>query len=130
VSNTLRDMALAVTTEASFQSAVVAYARANGWLVAHFRPARTARGWRTPVEADGAGFPDLVLVRRGLGGTPGRVVFAELKRRQRRLSAAQLAWVAALDTAPGVEVHIWTPADWPEVEAVLGGIGPGWSPVR
>jgi hypothetical protein len=46
---------------------------AYGWRAAHFRPARTAKGWRTPVAADGAGFPDLVLVRRT------RIVAAELK---------------------------------------------------
>jgi hypothetical protein len=57
-------------------------------------------------------------------------VVAELKRRHRRLSAAQLAWLAALDTVPVVEVHVWTPDDWAVVEEVLGGVGPGWSAVR
>ena len=49
--------------EDDWQRQVVDLARLRGWRVAHFRPARTERGWRTPVEADGAGFPDLLLVR-------------------------------------------------------------------
>lgn len=47
-------------SEAELQSAVIELARTLGYRVAHFRAARTAQGWRTPVEADGAGFPDLV----------------------------------------------------------------------
>lgn len=42
--------------------------------VAHFRPARTEHGWRTPVEGDGAGFSELVIV-----GT--EVLWRELKSR-------------------------------------------------
>jgi hypothetical protein len=49
-----------VPLEQSFQSVVIEVARLTGWRVAHFRAARTAHGWRTPVTADGAGWPDLV----------------------------------------------------------------------
>jgi len=34
-------------SEADFESRVVDFARLLGWRVAHFRPARTAKGWRT-----------------------------------------------------------------------------------
>lgn len=61
-----------LTTEAMFQIEIIELARILGWRVAHFRPAQTRHGWRTPVAADGKGFPDLVLVRE-------RVIYAELK---------------------------------------------------
>ena len=42
-------------SEKDLQDAVIAYMRQVGWLVAHFRPARTMRGWRTRSLADGEG---------------------------------------------------------------------------
>lgn len=59
-------------SEKAWQSQVLDLARIFGWTVAHFRPAQTSKGWRTPVAADGAGFPDLLLVR-------DRVLYVELK---------------------------------------------------
>lgn len=92
-------------TEAGFQQAVITLARMHGWLVAHFRPARTeSGGWATPVQADGAGFPDLVLVR-------DRVIFAELKTNGGRLRPAQTRWLDALADA-GAEAAVWRPVDW------------------
>ena len=92
-------------TEGELQQAVIELARVLGWRVAHFRPAQTARGWRTPVEADGKGFPDLVLVR-------GRALaFAELKSDRGRLSVEQRAWIDALAEAHPL-VWIITPALW------------------
>jgi VRR-NUC domain-containing protein len=104
-------------SEFELQRAVVEAARLFGWLVAHFRPARTARGWRTPVAADGAGFPDLVLVK------PGRLVFAELKAATGRLSDEQARWLAALGLSERCEVYVWRPADWLDgtIEARLRG---------
>lgn len=43
--------------ERQWQAQVIELARILGWRVAHFRPALTKHGWRTPVQADGAGFP-------------------------------------------------------------------------
>lgn len=63
------------------------------------------------MQADGAGFPDLVLVHR-------TVIYAELKAQKGRVSEAQKAWHEALRAA-GEEVHVWRPSDWPEVEARL-----------
>lgn len=95
--------------EAQFQQALLQVARLQRWRVAHFRPARTDKGWRTAVEADGAGFPDLVLVR------PPRLIFAELKADDGELAAAQEAWIAALAQVPGVEIVVWRPADWNQI---------------
>lgn len=91
-------------TEAELQEAVVELAHLFGWRVAHFRPARTAHGWRTPVAADGAGWPDLTLVRE-------RVVFAELKGDRGALRPDQIIWQRALAEA-GAEHYVWRPKDW------------------
>lgn len=102
-----------VTTlsESDFQAQLIDVARALGWRVAHFRAARTAHGWRVPVAADGAGFPDLLLVRE-------RVVVAELKAAKGRVTAEQEAWLEAFRFA-GVEAFIWHPGDFDEAVAVL-----------
>ena len=99
-------------TEREFQKAVIEAARVLGWRVAHFRAARTSRGWRTPVEADGAGFPDLCMVR------DDRVVFAELKAETGKLRGEQAAWLADLGAA-GQSVHVWRPSDWDVIEEAL-----------
>lgn len=90
--------------EANLMAAVMDMARLFGWRTAHFRPAMTRNGWRTPVSGDGVGWPDLCLVR-------DRVVFAEVKGDGGRLSPEQCAWRDWLLHA-GAEWHCWTPADW------------------
>lgn len=92
-------------TEAQLQQGVIELARLLGWRVAHFRPAQTARGWRTPVEADGKGFPDLVLVR------DGRLIFAELKSERGRPSIEQLAWFVAIEKSCAA-MCVWSPKEW------------------
>jgi hypothetical protein len=101
-------------TERELQQAVIECAHVLGWRCAQFRVARTAHGWRTPVQADGAGFSDLILVRRG------RVVACELKADRGQLTDQQHDWLRAL-AAARVETHVWRPADWTggEVERVL-----------
>ena len=94
-------------TERDLQSAVVDLARLYGWRVAHFRPARTSRGWRTPVEADGKGFPDLLLIR----GTQIKV--RELKAGRNKLAPEQRDWLAAFEVA-GIDAGIWTELDLPD----------------
>ena len=93
-------------TEAELQDAVIDCAHLFGWQVAHFRPARTQQGWRTPVAADGKGFPDLVLV--GL-----RVAFIELKSDKGKISGDQQRWLTALgEHSANVDVTVWRPCDW------------------
>lgn len=95
-------------SEAQLMSAVIDLARLLGYRVAHFRPAQTAKGWRTPVSADGAGFPDLVLVLPG-----ARLLFVELKSEKGKLSAEQEAWMADLRSVSwDTEEYVWRPADW------------------
>lgn len=82
-------------TEAEMTRAVLDAARFTGWRVAHFRPARTAHGWRTAVEGDGAGFPDLVMVHE----RAGLVWWVELKAKRGRMTDEQEAWRDALVAA-------------------------------
>lgn len=99
-------------SEAAFQQQVTHLAKLRGWLVAHFRVAQNSKGrWRTPVAGDGAGFPDLVLVR-------DRVIFAELKSEKGRTSAAQDEWMSSLLKA-GAEAYLWRPRNFPEIEVIL-----------
>lgn len=72
---------------------------------AHFRAARTANGWATPVQGDGKGFPDLVIVGGG-------VLYRELKSNTGYPSQEQRAWISALG-ASGADVGVWRPRDWP-----------------
>lgn len=107
-------------TETQLQRAVIECARWLGWRVAHFRPAWTANGYRTPVEGDGAGFPDLVMARGG------HLIFAELKAAKGRHTAAQHGWLDDL-LAVSVGSHrvwvyeCWRPAQWLDgtIEQVL-----------
>lgn len=98
-------------TEEQFLREVLALAKECGWRTAHFRPARTARGWRTAVQGDGKGWPDVVMVRE-------RIIFAELKAETGRLKPAQKAWIETLTQAKQ-EVYVWKPSDWVEIERVL-----------
>lgn len=99
-------------SEAQFQRQVIQLAQLCGWKPAHFRPAMDSKGrWKTAVAGDGAGFPDLVLVRE-------RVLFVELKVNGNKLAPDQVAWRDALQTA-GANWHHWTPDDWPAIERTL-----------
>lgn len=95
-------------SEAVLQSAVVDLALWRKWRVCHFRPARTSRGWRTPVEGH-PGLPDLILAR------DGEVLLAELKAARGRPSPDQRLWLAAL----GSHGRLWTPKDWDQITEEL-----------
>jgi len=101
-------------TEADFLRVVLEAAKLFGWRVAHFRPARTSKGWRTAVSADGQGFPDLVLVREP------RVIFAELKSDKGKVADEQQEWIGLLEGCKGVETYIWRPGIWEDILAILG----------
>jgi len=94
--------------EADLQQAVIDLAHLLRWRVAHFRPAMTRGRWSTPVSGDGAGFPDLVMVR------DGHIIFAELKSTKGRVRIEQMVWLGALQLADGptVRTYTWRPDDW------------------
>ena len=102
-------------TEAAFLAEVLKLAKLYGWLTMHIRPAWTSKGYRTPVQGDGAGFPDLVLAK------PPRVIFAELKSAGGKTSIAQKAWLLTLNACRSVETYLWQPSDLLEIAKVLEG---------
>jgi len=101
-------------TEAQFMQQIIDLSRLYGWRVAHFRPAMTRSGrWATPVQADGAGFPDLCMVKRA------RLIFAEIKSDKGKLSPEQETWITELTNCMRCEVYIWKPENWEEIVEVL-----------
>ena len=89
--------------EGEFQAWLVAQARALGWLVHH----------ETDSRRSAPHFPDTHLVR------DRRHVVAELKMDDvRTLPIGQCVWLLAY-AATGAEVHLWRPADVPEILRTL-----------
>ncbi len=101
-------------TEAQFTRSVLDLMRLTGWRSMHIRPARTMEGWRTPVAGDGIGWPDIIAAKGD------RLLAVELKVASGRLRTEQREWLLALANT-GVEVAVWTPADWPVIEQTLRG---------
>lgn len=95
-------------TEDELLTNVIDLAHFLGAKVAHFRPAKTARGWRTPVQGDGVGWPDCAMVTRD-----GRFLLRELKTDKSKLTEAQRAWIRDLRRC-GLDADIWRPCDWPD----------------
>jgi hypothetical protein len=82
------------TTEAQFYEQVRQWAEQQGWLIYHTYDSRRSY----------PGFLDTVFVR------PPRIVFAELKREDGRVTREQWQWYDALK-ACGAEAYIWRPSD-------------------
>jgi hypothetical protein len=103
-------------TGGEMQKAIIDVGHTFGWRIAHFRPMQDRRGvWRTPVAADGAGFPDLVLLHPRREG----VLWREIKGRYETVRPDQLAWGEALMVS-GEDWAIWRPAQWePEIVPLL-----------
>lgn len=87
--------------EREWQAQVIEAARLLGWRVYHTHDSRRSE----------PGWPDLALVR-------DRLVMAELKTANGRVSTAQEGWLDALQAA-GVETYLWRPSDWDAVIATL-----------
>ena len=99
-------------TERDFQRQVTDLALLFGWSWVHFRPAQTAKGWRTPVEGPlGKGWPDLLLARGS------RLIFVELKRDRMRPTEDQEYVLAVLGEA--TEAYVWHPADFDAIAVAL-----------
>jgi hypothetical protein len=94
---------LVALSEKAFMRQVTDLATLYHWAHYHTRDSRGSV----------AGFPDLVLIR------PPRLIFAELKRKGSRATLEQSEWLAMLRQIPGIEVHLWTMADWDAIVKVL-----------
>ena len=94
--------------EADLQATIVEAMQLRGFRVAHFRPARTDRGWRTAGSYDAAGFPDLIAVRGP------RCLAWELKSERGTVAVEQSEWIRALRRVPGVDARVIRPdqLDW------------------
>jgi len=90
-------------TERAFQQQITELADLCGWRWYHTFDSR-----RSP-----AGFPDLVLVRRG------RLIFLEVKPESGRVTRPQAAWLLDLAQVPGVVALVVRPSDWLKVETLL-----------
>jgi len=86
-------MATLNPSELAYERTVIEAARVGGWRVHGERSAMNRHGkYATPIKGD-AGFPDLILCR-------GEQLLAiELKRKPRKPTTDQLAWLTALTTA-------------------------------
>lgn len=109
--------------EREFTDQVKDLAAILGWETAHFRPAMTRHGWRTPVEGSlGKGWPDWIFVRE----RDRRLIFAELKAEGGKPTPDQLrvldvlhALASTWPQGPRVEVHCWWPRDIERIAQVL-----------
>lgn len=90
-------------TETDLQNTIIDMCAVLGLLIHHCRPARTAKGWATPLVGN-PGFPDCVIV--GVGG----VLYRELKTAKGKPSSDQREWLHVLD-AIGEDTAIWRPVD-------------------
>ena len=91
--------------EAELQANVIDLAQVLGWRVVHFRPAQTSKGWRTAVQGDGVGWPDIIALRRDRG------LAIELKSPTGKLAIEQVDWLRAFKAA-GFEAYEWRPEQW------------------
>lgn len=86
---------LTTITEKDFRQQVLEAAQLLGWQ-SYF----TWNSLHSP-----SGFPDLVLCR------PPRIIFAELKKENGKVSPSQEEWILALGRCTGVESYLWRPSD-------------------
>ncbi len=84
-----------------------------GWRWCHYRPARTSKGWRTPLS----GHPGLLDYIAAKGS---RLLIFELKSEGGKLSREQSEWHTWLSKV-NVEVYVWRPSDREAIESILKG---------
>lgn len=87
--------------ETELQAQTIQLAMLNGWRVQHVRPAKTEKGWRTPIQGH-RGAPDLLLARGGVA------YCWELKSPGGKPTADQSLWLDAL----GFHGRLLYPADF------------------
>ena len=106
-------------SEKELQKKIIGHAKLLGWRVGYFPRIQDVHGtWRTPVGADGKGFPDLLLLR-------DRPLAMEVKADGGRVSPEQDEWIAAF-TLAGVEACVVSRSMWEsgEIDAILRRRGP------
>lgn len=89
------------TNEKEFMADLKRLAKSEGWRVYHTHDSRRSD----------SGFPDLVMLRE-------RLIVAELKMPEGRLTAAQANWLDSFRSV-GVPAYEWRPEQWPEIVNIL-----------
>ena len=111
---------LPAQSEADFQRMVVDMAHRLGWVTFSVRQAAVHFGKgadrKDMAFVTSGGWPDLVLCK------PPKLLFAELKSEKKgaKVSPEQEEWIAWLKGC-NEDVRVWSPRDWPEIEATLKG---------
>lgn len=90
----------AAMSEAEWTREVIAYAKQQGWMVAHFRPAQVRSGRFITAMSGDVGYPDLTMARDEV------VLFVELKVGRNKPTDAQLRWASELP-----DYMVWYPKD-------------------
>jgi hypothetical protein len=107
-------------TKRAWQRTVIEYAALMGWSHWHDmlpaaqvqRNCPNCRGAANlPVMLDG--WPNLWLAR------PPRLIVVELKGERGRLTDSQRTWLELFRRCPGIEVYVWRPSSWHEIEFAL-----------
>ena len=97
--------------EKEFQQSLVDVARWNGWRAHATRTVQVKSGhWLSP--GIDAGFPDLILARKG------ELLFVECKLEKTKTRANQDLWLELLESVcriGQVECYVWRPADWEKI---------------
>jgi hypothetical protein len=92
-------------SEKDFQQMIIQAAELLGWQCYHVPDSR---------RVTSAGYPDLTLIHPGSAS----LLFVELKTERGKLRPEQRLWLETLRAA-GVDVRVWKPHDWSEIEATL-----------
>lgn len=90
-------------TEKQFTQQIRDLARLTGWKIYHT--------WNS-IHSE-KGFPDFVMVRGG------RLIFAELKTEDGKVTPEQQEWLDLLGASGKCEVYLWRPSNWDEIQEVL-----------
>lgn len=108
-------------TEAQLVHTLLDALARRGWMVCHFRPARTAHGWRTAIEGH-AGAPDIIAVHPVRG-----ILLIEAKASDGRLRPEQVQWKEAAEAASerypeAIRYLVARPRDWTTgaLDAIIG----------
>ena len=92
-------------TEKDFRQQVISLAKLLGY--------KTYFTW-TSIHSP-KGIPDLILCR------PPRLIFAELKSEQGKVTPHQQEWLDLFGECPGVEKYLWKPSQFEEIVSILRG---------
>jgi aldehyde:ferredoxin oxidoreductase len=91
-------------SEAKFQAEVMKVAAQLGWIFYHTHDS----------IGSAAGFPDLVLARKGRV-----IIFAELKTEKGVVTQEQRKWFEVLDGVRFCHAYVWRPSDMEEIVEIL-----------